>query len=131
LSQRKFPGRGRSRQHSEVFRTILCATNVWGKSATGEPNVRLPSGRRLVQACKRPPKASRGSAVHPIVIETNGLDALVAAMAAWGDEFRNPVCDHGKFRCVKFAAPGEFLVEVIEWREFEWWWIRPWWRNAV
>jgi hypothetical protein len=111
----------------------LRATIVWGKSAIGEPNVRFPSGRRFVQVCERPPNASRASAVHPIVIETNTnyLDALVAEMAARGDEFRNPVCDHGKFRCVMFVVPGEFLIELIEWRELERWWMRPWRRSAA
>jgi len=67
----KFPGSGRSHQHTEVFRTILRAAIVWDESATIEPNVRFPFGLRFGQVCEPPPKASRGSAVHPIGIETD------------------------------------------------------------
>ena len=85
-------------------------------------SARSANGRRRRRA---------GTPSTPSVSRPTTSTRWVAALAARGYEFKNPVCDHDKFRCVMCAAPGDLLIELVEWRELARWGLPSRWRAAA
>jgi len=103
------------------FQSLLGASVVWDEEAAGVRNVRLRIGGAFVHVYDQPPRIAGAGVVHHLGIETDDLDALVAAMKASGFGFRDPVREFPKFRYVMVSGPDGLPIELFECREPERW----------